>query len=126
MATICSGRCVLSYLKMEPEALFTFGSPRVGCRRYVNYVKLDHYRWVNNNDVVTRVPPPLVGYRHSGREMYLDQLGRLRKLNGWLRVKDRIKGLWDGLRRREIDYLSDHSISDYIDLIRKLVQQEES
>ena len=124
MATICSGRCVLSYLKMEPEALFTYGSPRVGCRRYVNYVKLNHYRWVNNNDIVTRVPPIMLGYRHSGNEMYLDHLGRLKKLRSWMRVRDRLKGAWAGLLRREIDYLSDHSIKDYIDALHLLVRKE--
>lgn len=124
MATICSGRCVLSYLKMEPEGLFTYGSPRVGCRRYVNYVKLNHHRWVNNNDIVPRVPPVLLGYRHAGDEMYLDRHGRFRKVRGWARVSDRIKGFWAGLWRREIDHLSDHSIIDYIDALYKLVRSE--
>ena len=72
LATICGGRCVLSYIKIEPAGVYTFGSPRVGCRRYVNHVPLLHYRWVNNNDIVTRVPPVLLGYRHSGTEQYLD------------------------------------------------------
>ena len=70
LATICGGRCVLSYIKMEPAGVYTFGSPRVGCRRYVNHVPLLHYRWVNNNDIVTRVPPVLLGYRHSGCLLY--------------------------------------------------------
>ena len=125
MATICSGRCVLSYLKMEPEGLFTFGSPRVGCRRYVNYVKMDHYRWVNNNDIVARVPPVLLGYRHSGTEMYLDRLGRRRNLRGWRRVSDLLKGAWAGIWRREIDHLADHSIVDYIATLHKLVRAEQ-
>ena len=39
MAAICAGRCKLSYIQSNPRALFTYGSPRVGNRRYVNYVQ---------------------------------------------------------------------------------------
>ena len=75
MATICAGRCQLSHIKSNPEGLFTFGSPRVGNKRYINYCKIRHYRWVNNNDIVTRVPPMWMGYSHGGTEMYLNANG---------------------------------------------------
>lgn len=127
LATICSGRCVLSYLKMEPAGLYTFGSPRVGCRRYVNHVPLRHYRWVNNNDIVARVPPVLLGYRHSGTEQYLDRHGRLRNLKGWRRASDMLKGLFTELTKKfRIDSLSDHSIVDYIETIHDQVRLEKS
>ena len=41
LATICAARCKLSYIRSEPEQVFTYGSPRIGCHRYVNHVKLD-------------------------------------------------------------------------------------
>lgn len=126
MAKICAGRCMLSYIKSEPEELYTYGSPRVGCRRYVNHVKLQHYRWVNNNDIVPRMPPTFLGYRHSGVEMYLDHVGRLTKLSGWKRVSDRVKGFFSGLRRGKIDQISDHSAIQYIDNIFAIVRAEES
>lgn len=125
MATICAGRCMLSYLKAEPEGLFTYGSPRVGCRRYVNHVKIPHYRWVNNNDIVTRVPPALLGYRHSGTEMYLNRLGQLKDLQGWRRVSDRIQGFFLSLKRGRIDQLSDHASPGYIDAIFNIIRSEE-
>jgi triacylglycerol lipase len=124
MANICAGRCTLSYIKSEPEELFTFGSPRIGCRRYVNHVKLNHFRWVNNNDIVTRMPPPWLGYRHNGKEMYLDRLGRLKELKGWRRVSDRLQGFWGGLRKWKLDQLSDHSAVQYIDAIFEIVRKE--
>jgi triacylglycerol lipase len=127
LATICSGRCVLSYLKMEPAGLYTFGSPRVGCKRYVNHVPLRHYRWVNNNDIVTRVPPVLLGYRHSGTEQYLDRHGRLRNITGWRRASDMMKGFFTELTTKfRIDSLGDHSIVDYIETIHDQVRREKS
>ncbi len=127
MATICAGRCMLSYIKSEPEGLFTFGSPRVGDSRYINYVKIPHVRWVNNNDIVTRIPPVWLGYRHGGQEMYLDRTGNLRDVTGWRRVSDRIQGLVREFTTKfRIDYLSDHAITDYVDLIFDLVRKEET
>lgn len=125
MATICAGRCFLSYVASNPEELYTYGSPRVGDRRYVNYVKLTHYRWVNNNDIVTRVPPTWLGYRHRGNEIYLDYQGRIRKLKGWWRTKDRLHGFLRGLRKLNIDHFSDHSIHRYIDAIVQATYEEE-
>ena len=125
LATICGGRCFLSYLKMEPSGVYTFGSPRVGCRRYVNHVPLPHYRWVNNNDIVTRVPPVIFGYRHSGTEQYLDRHGQLRDLKGWRKTSDKLKGFFTALVKKfQIDHLGDHGIVDYIDILFKLVRSE--
>ena len=124
MANICAGRCMLSYIRSEPEELYTFGSPRVGCRRYVNHVKLKHYRWVNNNDVVTRIPPPWLGYRHNGQEMYLDRFNKLTSLQGWRRVSDRLQGFWGGLLKGKVDQIADHSAVRYIDSIFGIVRSE--
>ncbi|MEM7784287.1 MAG: lipase family protein [Planctomycetota bacterium] len=124
MATICAGRATISYIKSEPEGLFTYGSPRVGCRRYANHVKINHSRWVNNNDIVTRVPPAWFGYRHSGAEYYLDRFGNLKDAKGWSRFKDRLKGFLGGLRKGKLDQLSDHSIVEYIDTIHGLARIE--
>ena len=125
LATICAGRCYLSRIRSNPIELYTYGSPRVGDRRYVNHCPLDYTRWVNNNDIVCRFPPPWMGYRHTGKEMYIDYRGRIRKLVGWRRNRDRIRGLFLGLRRFKIDYFADHSIRQYIKRILDVVCLEE-
>jgi triacylglycerol lipase len=125
MATICAHRCKVSRLVRNPTALFTFGSPRVGNRVYINYAPLVHYRWVNNNDIVTRVPPTWWGYCHGGQEMYIDCKGRVRNVDGWRRVVDRIRGFLRSLRRLKIDHFSDHSIEQYIDYLHSAVQKEQ-
>ncbi len=89
MATICAYRCKVSSIANDPQELFTFGSPRVGCKRYIRHAEVRHYRWVHNNDIVTRVPPAWLGYRHCGNEVYLDRHGRIRKLTGIFRSRDR-------------------------------------
>lgn len=128
MATISAGRCFLSHIEAMPSGLFTYGSPRVGNKRYVNHVKLDHhYRWVNNNDIVTRVPPAWLGFRHCGKEMYLDANGNLRRnIKGMSRFKDRLSGFFRGIRRLKVDHFADHIIDNYIDYIYQNLQREQS
>jgi triacylglycerol lipase len=117
MATICAGRCFLSHIDSNPEQLYTYGSPRVGNKRYINYVKMDHFRFVNNNDVVTRVPPSFLGYRHTGTEIYLDHNGNLRHFGAVAKRRDRWLGFLRSLRQWKFDHFADHSIHCYIDAL---------
>lgn len=127
MAAICAGRCQLSAIKTYPEQLHTFGSPRVGTKRYINHAKIDYYRWVNNNDVVTRTPPAWMGYRHAGKEMYLDSDGRLKELNPVQRSADLWKGVLSGLKKYEIDYFTDHLIDRYVEYLHQsLLEYQET
>lgn len=123
MATICAGRCYLSEIESMPQALFTYGSPRVGDKRFVNFVNIDHTRWVNNNDIVTRVPPPWMGYRHGGKEMYLNRNGDIRDVQGWQRTLDRLRGFLRGITLFQVDHFSDHSIERYVEYISKGVRE---
>jgi len=126
MASICAGRCRLSHIRSNPRALYTYGCPRVGTSRYVHYVELDYTRWVNNNDIVTRVPPAWMGYRHAGSEMYLNAYGKVRKVTGWQRTKDRWRGFWIGMKKGRIDHFEDHSIDHYIEFIHNYTEEQGS
>jgi triacylglycerol lipase len=86
---------------------------------------VSHFRWVHNNDVVTRVPPAWMGYRHGGDEVYLDRHGRIRKLTGIWRSRDRWRGFIGGLFKWKIDLLSDHSIGLYAQHIAAAVKKED-
>jgi triacylglycerol lipase len=124
MATISAYRCKTSSISSNPQELHTFGSPRVGCRRWIRHAQVSHYRWVHNNDVVTRVPPAWMGYRHCGDEVYLDRYGRIRKLTGLWRSRDRWRGFLAGLFQWKIDLLADHSMRLYAQHIAAAVGEE--
>ena len=126
MTAISAGRCRLSHIRSTPEMVVTFGSPRVGNKRYVNHVRLDYYRWVNNNDIVPRVPPRWLGYRHAGEEIYLNRRGRISKAKGLARVQDRWLGFIKSLGRWRIDHFSDHLMGEYVAAIERAVGQEQA
>ncbi len=119
MATICAGRCQFSEIAAHPREVVTFGSPRVGTKRYIQHAKVRHIRWVNNNDIVTRVPPRWFRYRHTGTRMYLDRNGDVAKFNAAQRGRDRWSGFWNGLKQRKFDHFSDHAIAAYTEHIRR-------
>ena len=114
MATIMANRAECNIDLNNPIELHTFGSPRVGWPTYVKSFCTKHYRWVNNNDIVTRVPLRIMGFRHCGQEHYINAYGNLRPLTAWQRIKDQYRGMWMGIKKGKIDNFSDHSMSEYI------------
>ena len=123
MAQICCGRCQLSDIAAVPREVVTFGSPRVGTKRYIQNNKVRHMRWVNNNDIVTRVPPRWLRYRHVGDRKYINSKGQVVKMNPAQRGRDRWAGFWDGLKKRKFDHFSDHAIAAYVHHIRAAAEK---
>ena len=75
--------------------LYTFGSPRVGDKNFRRAFRANAYRFVNNNDGVTVVPPEshLLPYRHVGDLKYFDEGGRLiSDPQRWQRFKAGLSG----------------------------------
>lgn len=110
-----------------PKAtLITFGSPRVGdsgfhaaMARRPGAAK----RFVNNRDIVCRLPSARLGYRHVGEPWLIDAGGRVTQRSP--RSRGLAGLLWDGLRNgntwatgdlpRE---LTDHSPMNYVLALR--------
>ena len=107
MATICTSR--IEEFR-DVEALYTFGSPRAGTRSFVKGIKTTHWRFVNNNDIVTRVPLAIMGYKHHGVLCYINHYGKMRKMTVWQRIKDKFRGYRSGL----LDGAQDHSMGNYV------------
>ena len=69
------------------QGLYTFGSPLIGDSDFQNDFHVNTYRFVNNNDIVTRIPPggiydplripPLGRYQHVGALKFIDRDGHI-------------------------------------------------
>lgn len=119
MATIAATR-------YEAERLYTFGSPRVGGRKFVKNLKCPHERYVNNNDIVTKVPPSFIGFVHCGEERYFNAYGLEREHTYWQRWKDMFRGVWSGWKQGKFfDMVTDHGMGNYVELAAKKKETEE-
>lgn len=119
-------------LKLEHDmgftinGLYTFGQPKVGngdFARNCDFIFYNQmYRFVNNNDVVARLPPGK--YTHSGRLMYFDSKGdllsdkKMAKMTYWRKLWDRLKGRIQGRYHHclssKTDGIRDHSMKNYL------------
>jgi triacylglycerol lipase len=118
MATIAAGRlhCQLVNTNCDFKELYTFGSPRVGNRQWLKHVEgMIHHRCVNNNDLVPKVPPALMLYKHQGNLVYFNCYGSIRKTTMWQRFKDQIRGRRRALQKGQpFDGIYDHVMTEYI------------
>ena len=112
MATIATSR--LEHSDYGVTALYTYGSPRVGTRKFVKSFNTPHYRHVNNNDLVCTVPPALFGYKHHVKPRYINYHGQIRNLTFWQRFKDQWRGRWRALKKgMPFDGAYDHGMNHY-------------
>ena len=126
MTTIMANRCQRDPSMPNIEEIYTYGSPRVGNKSYVNTFPVVHHRWRNNNDIVTTVPLAIMGFRHDGTLHYLNSYGNVRNPNGWQLVKDKLRGMWAGLKQGKIDSFSDHSMTQYCAHLKNYAEGREN
>jgi triacylglycerol lipase len=80
--------------RMPVNGLYTFGQPRIGdirfCTQCDSHFGDVMFRFVNNEDIVTRIPPRIVPqlplpefYGHSGQLRYFDAKGALHTDEQW-------------------------------------------
>src|ERR1700719_204966 len=93
LAVLCTAAFTFS-ARMPVNGLYTFGQPRVGdigfCTQCDSHFGDFMFRFVYNQDIVTRVPPRIVPhlplpefYGHSGQLRYFDANGNLHSDNAW-------------------------------------------
>lgn len=119
-----SGSDVLANVKVQ--GLYTFGSPRVGDDEFVASLaeplaKLT-FRFVNHEDLVTRVAPRAFGYGHVGRLMYLLENGMLDddQSAGWIRFLNTVADALNDLKLAARTSVKDHSMELYVRKLENL------
>ncbi len=118
LATLATAR-----LRLEDDkpvnGLYTFGQPRVGDRDFANFFNVDFktraFRYVNNNDVATRIPPRVMDYSHVGTFLYFDESGKLHNdINWWNRFVETVRGEVKDFLEPGPDFVKDHAIAAYV------------
>ena len=124
LATIATAQWVLNGDR-QFTSTYTFGQPRAVtpelARTLAPMCGSRFFRFHNNNDIVTRVPPRAMGFSHVGQIAYIDTDKEIYLDPGfWFRFQDRLHGAWDAFKKKEsgIDFLADHDIDDYLFAIK--------
>lgn len=103
--------------------VYTFGSPRVGNEAWAGgydaRLRSRTFRFVNQSDIVTRVPLWTMHYRHVGTAVYIDESGRLRvdPPGWWTQVLDTLLGAVSDLRSLGAEAFRDHAMDLYLSRI---------
>lgn len=107
---------VLVAAELQPNGgLHTFGQPRVGTKAFLPALDgIKYYRYRNNNDAVTAVPPSFLCFKHGGILRYINTYGNIRTATWLQRFKDKCRGHWMALKSFNlIDGFADHSMGLY-------------
>ncbi len=115
----------------DVSGLYTFGQPRVGDKKFHRAFneRFRHrtYRFVNDEDIVTRVPPRKLGYWHIGRVRFFDAFGMIHHEIRWWRKflsksissTARAQDRFGELKHEFPGGISDHGMGYYIKRIRE-------
>jgi len=114
--------CALAIESRAPGAVLavhTFGQPRIGgagfALSYRTALGSRTWRWVNEEDVVARLPGVLSGYVHAGREVFIPALGPWRVDPPlWFKIVSDAIGAWREWRDGRLALTADHHIAAYL------------
>jgi triacylglycerol lipase len=123
LATLAAAR--LSLDEHKPiNGIYTFGQPRVGDRQFSreidNELKPRYFRFVNNNDIVTRIATRFGTYNHAGSVRFFDSAGALHDdMSYWYAFLESIKGSLEDKLDLMPAFVENHLIPRYIENIMK-------
>lgn len=106
---------------------YTFGCPRVGNGDFAQKLNQDSgsrmFRFVNNNDIVTRVAPRVLNYSHVGKFLYFNADGSKLEIDPgyWYRFLEKVKGVFDDFGDLGPDAFKDHFMDVYVNRTRQFL-----
>ena len=124
LATLAALRLGRTQQACPIQTVHTFGSPRVGDETFVQafdtLFKGRSYRFVNDEDLVTRIPPRVGHYDHVGEIIYIDEAGRLqRDIGYWYRFLNFVTNALEDLKKAVQTTVKDHSMKLYCGHLEK-------
>jgi triacylglycerol lipase len=133
LATLAAAQCVEE--RIPVNAMYTFGQPMAGNSSFAE--KFDRvfksaYRFVNNEDIVTRIPFELFNFSHVGCLCYFDNRKKLHiQPEKSFVFRDRYEGVevrslqnLRHLRHLYPNEVDDHKIEEYIYNIEKALKEK--
>ena len=124
------------------DSCYTFGSPRIGDKDFLNAINCQSiFRVINNSDIVTTVPIDFatIQYQHIGQAFLIDEAGQLCEGLSDDEIFEYQKSKLDGLKNYALSkilnnkldtikddlpsYLADHAPINYVSVIGALLNR---
>ena len=108
----------LAASRFDCKMVCTFGSPRVGDRKFARAFTLRnagrYFRVFNKSDIVARVPTP-IRYAHCGLPIFITYQGKIWPRPGyWVRLKTFSRNILHG---RKSSLLANHGMDQYLEAL---------
>ena len=67
--------------RLDGAICYNYGCPRIGTNKWRKAFDKEHkmYRFVNDRDIVPRIPPRWMRYKHAGELHFIDKNGKIKK-----------------------------------------------
>ena len=107
--------------RIDNAICYNYGCPRIGTKDWAKEFDKSHkmYRFVNDRDVISKIPPKWMNYKHCGELHHITRKGKIKKNpTKWSLFKN---GFINMLRNplRIVQGIPDHDMGDYRTLIRR-------
>jgi triacylglycerol lipase len=105
--------------RLDGAICYNYGCPRIGTNKWRKSFDKEHkmYRFVNDRDIVPRIPPRWMRYKHAGELHFIDKNGNIKKNPNPLRQLG--IGLCNMCKNplRIAQGIPDHNMGDYREFI---------
>jgi hypothetical protein len=124
LAVLAALRWTLEGRKPAVAGVYTIGQPRVGDKAFTAALEgalgARLFRYVNNRDIVPRVPLRAMGYEHAGTILYFDGTGLLHTDPAlWFQLLDTAFVELSQAKASLKETVGDHSAVEYVERLRR-------
>lgn len=112
--------CHLIHMGKPFTGVYTFGQPRAMDPKTADLFNARTgnraFRFQNNNDIVPRVPPRAMGFRHTHMCVYIEKDKQIIIDPGrWLAYLDSLTGAAEAIKGHDLKFCHDHEMKRYLE-----------
>ena len=110
------------------QGVYAFGAPRVGnddfAAEFSEKLGARTWRYVNDEDIIARIPSTKMGYKHVGQLIYFNEAGqRSDQPDDGKSLREHLRQMTSDVESKEPEGMGDHLVPKYVDLVKAEAQR---
>lgn len=123
LALLAGARCAFE-LDKPVRGIYTYGQPRVGDREFARSCNGEFgqrvFRFVNNSDIVSRLPPRQIEFSHCGQLRFIDAEQKIHNdISYWQEFLEGVQGSFEQHLDAVPSFAENHFVQNYVAAIEK-------